>query len=360
MRRLLWLCFAVLLLLGCLLQPSAALLACLGGCLLLPLLSWGILWLARKRVSLRMEAVPVAEKGAAVLLTVCCERGYLPCGSVSACLTVENSVTGERVQKKLFLQKEQTVELKSDFCGCLGCSMEKARLWDVCGLLPVPLSCGAVKRVSVMPHTFPVEVCMESAPALSEDCQEYAQDRKGQDRTETYQLRDYTAGDSFSQIHWKLSSKRGHPVVREAACPVDRSLLLFVDRTWENASPAQADAIMEAAASIAQALTEQGIPFRLCWNGETIQTRTVNAAEELPEAVAALLKSRTAVGESGSSFYLHTYGIPTAGRILYLGMQYPEDAFLQAAPCKVLLCGDGADCFTPETAAQTLRILSWS
>lgn len=360
MRRLIWVCLTALALLGCLLQPSAALGVCLGGCLLLPLLSWGILWLARKRVRLRMEAVSVAEKGETVLLSVCCERGCLPCGSVSVCLTVENSVTGERVRKKLLLQKKQTVELESAFCGCLRCSMEKARLWDFCGLLPVPLSCGVVKRVSVMPHTFPVEACMESAPALNEDCQEYAQDRKGQDRTETYQLRDYAAGDSLSQIHWKLSSKRGHPVVREAACPVDQSLLLFVDRTWENVTPAQGDAIMEAAASVAQALTEQGIPFRLCWNEETIQTRTVHAAEELPEAVAALLKSRTAAGESGSSLYLHTCGIPAAGRSIFLGTQEPEEEFVQAAPCKVLLCGDGAGCFTPETAAQMLRILSWS
>ena len=360
MRRGLWLCFAALLLLGCLLQPSAALYACLGGWLALPLLSWGIVWFARKRVSLRMEAVSVTEKGKAVLLTVRCGRGCLPCGNVSVCLTVENSVTGERVQEKMFLQKEQTVALCSDFCGCLRCSIQKVRLWDVCGVLPVPLSCRPEKRVMIMPHTFPVEINMDSAPAQCEDCREYAQDRKGQDRTETYQLRDYTAGDSIRQIHWKLSSKRGHPVVREAACPMDQSLLLFVDRTWGSIPPAQADAIMEAAVSVAQALSEQGIPFRLCWNEDTIQMRVVGAAEELPEAVAALLKSRTVRGESGSSLYLSTCGIPTAGRILFFGTQYPEEAFLQAAPCKVLLCGMGEACFTPETAAQALRILSWS
>ena len=200
----------------------------------------------------------------------------------------------------------------------------------------------------------------KSAGFQCEDCREYAQDRKGQDRTETYQLRDYTAGDSIRQIHWKLSSKRGHPVVREAACPMDQSLLLFVDRTWGSIPPAQADAIMEAAVSVAQALSELGLPFRLCWNDDTIQMRVVGAAEELPEAVAALLKSRTVRGESGSSLYLSTYGIPTAGRILFFGTQYPEEAFLQAAPCKVLLCGMGEACFTPETAAQALRILSWS
>lgn len=360
MSRLLWLCLTALLLLGYLLQPSAAVLACLGGCLLLPLLSWALLWLARRQVRLQIEAVLIAEKESTVSLTVRCDRGRLPCGGVRARLLVENSVTDERVQTKLLIGKEQTVELTSDFCGCLQCSLEKARLLDLCGLLSVPLPCPATARVLVMPHTFPVEVCMESAPALADDAQEYAQDRRGQDRTEPFQLRDYAAGDSLSQIHWKLSSKRGHPVVREPACPVDQSLLLFVDRTTDGASPAQADAIMEAAASVAQALAEQGLPFRLCWNGETIQTRTVNEPEELPAAVAALLKSGTVSGEGGSLLYLRTCGAPSAGRIIYLGTRCPEDAFTQAGTCKVLLCGTGADCFTPETAAETLRILSWS
>ncbi|MGN1307126.1 MAG: DUF58 domain-containing protein, partial [Faecousia sp.] len=210
MRRLIWACLTALALLGCLLRPSAALGICFGCCLLLPLLSWGLAWLAREKLTLQMESASAAEKGKQFPLTLRCSRGRLPSGGVSVLLIAENAVTGQYVKKKLLLREAQTVELESAFCGCLRCSVQKARLWDFCGLLPVPLSCGAVKRVSVMPHTFPVEVCMESAPALNEDCQEYAQDRKGQDRTETYQLRDYAAGDSLSQIHWKLSSKRGH------------------------------------------------------------------------------------------------------------------------------------------------------
>lgn len=360
MNRLIWFVLAVFLLLGCLLQPSAALFAGLGGCLLLPLFSWGLLWPARKQIRLQMEAPSVTEKGGTVVVCIGCSRGWLPTGRVSAVLTVENAVTGEVARTKLLLCKEQNAELKSDFCGCLRCSLEKVRLWDFCGLLPVPLACGGGKRVLVMPDTFPVQVCMDTAPTQSEDCQEYAQDRKGNDRTETYQLREYVAGDSLSQIHWKLSSKRGHLVVREASCPVDSSLMLFVDRTWGTVSPAQADAIMEAAVSIGQALTEQAIPFRLCWNEDTIHSRDVNEQKDFPEAVAALLKSPMAVGISGSSLYLHTCGVPTAGRMIYLGTQPPEDAFVQAVPCKVLLCGEGQDSFTPETAAQMLQILSWS
>lgn len=90
----------------------------------------------------------------------------------------------------------------------------------------------------------------ESAPAYPEDCQEYAQDRRGLDRTEVYQIREYVPGDSLSQIHWKLTSKRETLLVREPACPVEQSLLFLVDRTWGTLEPSQADTLMEAAASI--------------------------------------------------------------------------------------------------------------
>ncbi len=58
---------------------------------------------------------------------------------------------------------------------------------------------------------------------------------------------------------------------------------------------------MEAAASISQALCDQGVSFRLCWNhGETIERFDVTQ-ERPPEAVGALLRSRTMTGMGGSS-----------------------------------------------------------
>lgn len=66
---------------------------------------------------------------------------------------------------------------------------------------------------------------------------------------------------------------------------MEQSLLFLVDRTWGTLEPSQADTLMEAAASISQALCDQGVSFRLCWNhGETIERFDVTQ-ERLPEAV---------------------------------------------------------------------------
>lgn len=354
MSGLCWIVLTALVLLGCLLQPSAVLAAALIACLLLPLLSWAFLWYIKKHVDFQMETPSVVEKRTPVCLHICakCRFGT----RVSGVLRVENLATGECTRSKLRLRREQTVTLQSDFCGCLCCSLGKLRLWDICGVLPLPVSCNASKRILVMPDTFPVEICPDLAPTQAEDCQEYAQDRAGQDRTEQYCLRDYVPGDSLRQIHWKLFAKRGEPVVREAACPVDRLVMLFVDRTRSIATPVQSDAILEAAVSVAQALTEQGIRFHLCWNEEIIHDRQIDQQSQLLDAVADLL---SAAGEiPGSTLYLRTCGAPDAGRVIYIGAQPPEDDFLRAAPCKVLLCEDSAACL--DAMAQDLRMISWS
>ena len=358
MRRLVWLCLAVGCLLGCLLSPGAGFASGLGCCVILPLVSWCIAWLARGKVALRMEAPSVAEKGTPFSLSLRRTGGWIPTGPISVRLAVENTVAGEAVKSRILFTGEKAMTLESPWCGCLECRVERAWLWDFWGLLPVPVPTAVTKRILVMPRTFPVTVTLESAPAYPEDCQEYAQDRRGLDRTEVYQIREYVPGDSLSQIHWKLTSKRETLLVREPACPVEQSLLFLVDRTWGTLEPSQADTLMEAAASISQALCDQGVSFRLCWNhGETIERFDVTQ-ERLPEAVGALLRSRTMTGMGGSELYLHTCGAPRAGRVLYLGTRYPEEGFSGAAPCKTLILGQ--DGFTPETAAEALRNLSWS
>lgn len=355
MRALAWLCLTGACALGLLLAPGRVFAAGLGCCLLLPPVSWCLLLPARRKAALEVEAPALGEKGRQISLELRSVAGRLPTGPVTARLTLENTVTGELVRRRVRLTGARRALLDCPWCGCLELRLDRALLWDLWGLLPLPIPAAVTRRILIMPNTFPVELTLEAAPAHPEDCREYAQDRRGQDRTETYQLRDYAPGDSLNRIHWKLTSKRETLLVRDPACPVDRSLMVFVDRTWGPLSPRQADGIMETAVSVAQALWEGGIPFRLCWNGESIRWVEVTR-ENFPEAVGALLRSRTMTGIGGTELYLHTLGPPAAGRVLYLGTRLPEEAFARAVPCGTVVLED----FTPEAAAEALRNLEWS
>lgn len=348
------------------LSPSAAVIAALAALLLIPLASWGMLLILRRKLRLEITAPATAQKGEGVRLEV--RRRYgglLPMGRLELAVTVENSVTGQRLCRVLGGSGLSGWEVKSEFCGCLTVTVERARVYDLFGLLWVNVRKPKEKRVVILPGTFPVFIGQDSYPAPSVDAQEYAPDRRGQDRTETYQVRGYVPGDSLAQIHWKLSSKLDTLMVREPGCPVDRDLMVFVDRGWQTVSPERADAIMEAAVSVCQSLSEAAVPFSLVWNEESIAVQEVTEQDRLPEAVGALLKSRTQ-GTPGTEVYLGLYGPPRVSRIIYIGASMPENLEVFGGQSRMvcLICAnlgdlDGVICFTPENLPEALAEVSW-
>ena len=173
-------------------------------------------------------------------------------------------------------------------CGCLTLRITGVhgvgRLLPAAGSGPLP----GPGQLCVMPDHLSSGYGGFSGPAPRREGSVYDPGRRGTDRTETFQVRDYAPGDSLRQVHWKLSGKTGRLVVRDPARPVDHRLTVLVLR--QKAPPPLADALMEAAASLCQAL--EGRSFRLAWNGpEGYESRTLGNQEQLAQALPELMKS---------------------------------------------------------------------
>ena len=354
MRRAVWLLGLLALALAALCKP--VLLAAALVWLLLPPLALLALLPARKRLRLRLDAPAVCAKGERLALRLSAPGGSVFCGEIIAEVRARNAATGEICVKKTGLGE---LKLSSAYCGGLRCEVRRARLFEPFGVCSVRLVCALTRRVVVLPDTFPVLLHAAPAPNRLSDGQDYAPDRRGDDPTEPFQLRDYVPGDPLSQIHWKLSSKRGGLIVREASLPADRSLLLLVDRAD---SPADADALLETAASLAQALCQAGLSFDLEWNGRGVEQREIAEAGQLPEALAALLCAQPEENLSAAETYLRTCGAPRGGRLGYLGSGVPAclAQLTASVPARVLVCGGDAPpengvAFAPENAAEIFR-----
>lgn len=348
-----------------LLEPSAA---GLGALLLFgaaPGVSW--LWLLprRKKLGIALTAPGVTGKGKPVELAVTLTgMKKLPAGKTVVRLRVKNTVTEEVLKKRLSFRQRGQYWLRSAYCGGLECGVASVWVYDLFGVLPMPVPCRGEKRIVVMPDTFPVETERGLRFSRAEDCTEYAPDKKGQDPSETFQIREYVPGDSPRQIHWKLSGKLDKLIVREASCPVDHTLLVFLDKTSEVLGPQAADALLEAVTSVCQGLAAAGQPFRLAWNEETVRLYDIAGEEQLPEAISAMLKAPRAAGAPGAWLYQRTYGCN--GRVLYFCAQLPPtaDAFPEEDTL-TFLCGaqgdgEGMVTFSPQDMRDTLRTLSWS
>lgn len=195
--------------------------------------------LCRRKLRAELSCPASAEKGrpAAVRLALRRPRA-LPVGRVRFHLAAENTVTGETACMTL---PEGESAVSGRLCGCLTLHITGVTVWDAFSLLPVPAPCRARGQLCVMPDTFPLD--MEDFQALRprREGNVYDPGRRGTDRTETFQVRDYAPGDSLRQVHWKLSGKTGRLVVRDPARPVDHRLTVLVLR--QKAPPPPADAV---------------------------------------------------------------------------------------------------------------------
>ncbi len=154
--------------------------------------------------------------------------------SVLIDFTIENRLLGETRREEIVLplrgRKEVFTEaLAMDKCGNHILHCQKVQVQDVFGLFRRSLTLLPERSVMVYPEKAGVELLHRQDMAPQQVDGRTAQNRKGNDRTEIYDLREYAAGDDIRSIHWKLSSKLGKRIIREAGSSSQLRTLILVD-----------------------------------------------------------------------------------------------------------------------------------
>lgn len=364
MNLILWIICTVAIWIAYLVEPHVALMGL--GLLFLagPLTALVILIYQRKGISVDLVTPAVTGKNKPIRLSIeFHSKSKLPLGKGLVYLTVSNLSSEEIIERKLNVHRQEDWLVTSNYCGCLECRVDRLWCYDVFGIFKLKVPEPVKRVIIVTPNTFPVDV--ESGMSISnrDDFTEYSPYEKGYDKTETFQIRDYVPGDSLQQIHWKLSGKLDKLIVREGSQPVDRDLLVFVDRSGDLPGPEMVDALLEAATSVCQALTEGGIPFTLIWNQETTELHPVMTKDQFPEAISAMLKSRPMTeGMPASELYMRTASDVAAGRVLYFCSSLPPQDFFQGR-AQYFLCGQadssGVIDFGPSDMQEKLANIRW-
>ena len=301
------------------LTASTAALAVLAALLLWAVCGVLLALLARRRVAVVLEAPQTGIQHRPCTLTVRAENASgLPLPCIRVWLRVENRLTGEAAVSALALSAppkrggESAVTLEDPLCGLYRLSVEKARVYDLLGLVGLPVSLPEGCEFPVEPDLMELRLNLPLRTGVSDDSDSYSQERPGYDFADTFQLRDYVPGDSAKQIHWKLSSKLDRLVVRDPGLPLERSVLLLWERRAESEAPQQASAMAEMVISLARELLRQGVRCCVAWNDAAGQDCALYELEDesalydmLPKLLSAPASSTL---ESVAELYLRQYG----------------------------------------------------
>lgn len=325
---LVWLVCLVCAALWYVLTASAAALTA-AAALVLAALSGVILALAaRRRVTVEWETPQTGVAHQPCTLTVRAVNGSaLPLPCICVWLRAENLLTGQTTAMTLPLSApprragERQVTLEDPLCGVYRLRVEKARVYDLLGLVGFALPAMERREFPVEPDLLELRLNLPLRTGVSDDSDSYSQERPGYDFADTFQLREYVPGDSAKQIHWKLSSKLNRLVVRDPGLPLERSVLLLWERRAEGEAPQQASAMAEMVISLARELLRQGVRCQAAWNDAAGQDCALYELEDettLYDMLPKLLSAAASRGlESVAELYLRQYGRPS-GKTVYI------------------------------------------
>ena len=136
---------------------------------------------------------------------------------------------------------------------------------DVLNLFNVQTAPFAPVRTVIYPRRMKVQLLLSQASAGTPQPEGKMQNRKGNDPSEMFDLREYVPGDDVRSIHWKLSGKTDTLILRQASDPSLYNIVLLMDFGIEkNGEPTpleELNAAAAVAAAVGTQLVQQHITF---------------------------------------------------------------------------------------------------
>ena len=237
-----------------------------------------VIWAGRK-VTADLKRVPaMGEKGKRIRAGVTVRnRSRLTRVRYEVIFSVGN-VHGEKRKRKrrkyagvVSAGGEETLwcEFETTLCGGVEVKLERVRVYDFMGIFYLGRQEAQRRFVKVMPEfsLMPVEITRRTREFQAE-AEEYSGEKKGDDPSEIYQVREYRDMDSLKDIHWKLSAKEETLMVKEKGFPLGCTVLIWFDVRAGAVSGADFSRIVERAASLSITLAEEKCIHMAAWYEE--------------------------------------------------------------------------------------------
>lgn len=321
-------------------------------------------FLARKNVNTELVLSATAEKkGNIDGRIIVRNNSVFPFLGGCAEILIRNNMTLE--ENRMFIpvfslgkgETEIPFFLLSDKCGMVEAEMLSLSVSDIFGLLKINAENeNSVKgKSTVLPQLFDMEIVFDNEAAVPVESEEYSKDRKGNDISEIFSLREYVPGDNIKNIHWKLSAKTDNTIVREASLPISHTTLLFFDKYTGNPDPKETDALAEAFLTTAERILNLGITYTIGTNGNSFVLKEIDSDEAFIESIPDLIKERPALDN------LYDFNTDDFGRIIWFGKEIPDyDHLFSGKNASFVLCSgndENAKIFNPDNYEEDLKTL---
>lgn len=152
------------------------------------------------------------------------------------------------------------MDIPAEYCGKLRLHCDSAYVCDLLGLIRRRIRPFEDAYTMIYPKQMSIELEVSRNVAGSAIDGSMLQNRKGNDSSEMYDIREYIPGDDIRAIHWKLSSKTDELILRQASNPAHYDVALLPDFGLEQ-MPGELGVAADVCAQIASELVSNHTSF---------------------------------------------------------------------------------------------------
>lgn len=230
-------------------------------------------------------------------------KSFLPTGDVIAKYNVSYGNMKMKTSKICiaalpFSKEKSYFEIPAQYCGIITITVNSAKMLDYGKLFSLPVKIDKKqKNILVIPKAFPLEIDYNAAISNElDEVENYHQSKKGNDKTEIFNVREYNEGDQIKDIHWKMSSRLDKYMIKEYSLPLCKNIDLLINTSINMNSIEQCqvmDKIIEIFYSIGTNLVVAEIGFNVYAINTVFNSyvnTTVDKDEELYLATSQIME----------------------------------------------------------------------
>ena len=162
-------------------------------------------------------------------------------------------------------QKEIEFVVPAEWCGETEIHCVSVCMQDILQLSEKKLQPFDTISTIVYPRKVNAQVEMSTTTIGSPLDEGVMQNRKGNDPSEVFDIKDYVPGDDLRFVHWKLSGKADHLIMRQPSEPTHYHAIMLMDLGMEqdgvNVTRAELNGAVAMGASIGEQMIQQGANF---------------------------------------------------------------------------------------------------
>lgn len=164
-------------------------------------------------------------------------------------------------------EKNSVYELpvSKEQCGEIMVRCHGAYVYDLLGLFRMPIPSFGEMTTVIYPKKVQMHVEMSKDIYGRPREEGQIQNRKGNDPSEMFDIREYVPGDDIRAVHWKLSSKTDTLILREPSDPSHYNLVVLIDLGLEQEKESVPSETLNAAIAYGSGIMEKLVRQRVAF-----------------------------------------------------------------------------------------------